>query len=116
MHNNDLDDLVLQLVKLRELTSKNLPIGHSFIPYDILLAVMQASILNSPLTVKALFTALPYSDMGLRYHLRKLIAARWIELKPSLNDKRNKELVPTNKLWNAFQSISNTHPISKYNI
>lgn len=105
MHNIDLDDLVLQLVKLRDLTSKNLPIGHSFIPYDILLAVMQAYIANDPLSVKALFAALPYSNMGLRHHLRRLIASEWVQLVPSSKDKRGKGLIPTSKLIEAFNSI-----------
>lgn len=107
MHNNDLDDLVLQLVTLRELTSKNLPIGHSFIPYDILLAVMEAYIANNPLSVKALFAILPYSDMGLRYHLRRLIASEWVQLVPSPKDKRSKDLMATNKLQKAFDLMVN---------
>lgn len=106
MPNNQSEHLLQQLIRLRGLTSLHLPIGHSFIPYDILLAVAHASISNNPLTVKALFTVLPYSDMGLRYHYRRLVASGWIEVKPSPKDKRNKALVPSLKLMKAFASIS----------
>jgi hypothetical protein len=63
---------------------------------------------NDPLTVKALFTALPYSDMGLRYHYRRLVTSGWIEVKPSSKDKRNKTLIPTLKLMQAFDLIANS--------
>lgn len=106
MPNNQSEHLVQQLIRLRGLTSLHLPIGHSFIPYDILLAVAHASTSNDPLTVKALFTALPYSDMGLRYHYRRLVASGWIEVKPSPKDKRNKALVPSLRLMRAFDLIA----------
>ena len=99
------EQLIQQLIKLRELTAIHLPIGHSFIPYDILLVVVEGSISNNQLTVKALFTTLPYSDMGLRYHYRRLVDSGWIEVKPSSNDKRSKALVPTLKLLEAFKAV-----------
>lgn len=108
MPNNQSEHLLQQLIRLRGLTSLHLPIGHSFIPYDILLAVAHASLSNDPLTVKALFTALPYSDMGLRYHYRRLVASGWIGVKSSSKDKRNRALVPSLKLMQAFESITKT--------
>ena len=57
--------MVNLLGNIRLQTSSHLPIGHSFIPYDILIAVIKSYITNEVLTVKALFASLPYSDMGL---------------------------------------------------
>jgi hypothetical protein len=54
------------------------------------------------LTVKALFATLPYSDMGLRYHFRKLVDTGWIELHAVNGDARVKQVKPTEKLSKQF--------------
>lgn len=96
------------LASIRQQSNVHLPIGHSFIPYDILLAVIEGSHKNEELTVKALFTSLPYSDMGLRHHFKRLIENGWIELHATNNDKRVKQVKPTEKLTNRFTSLSNS--------
>jgi len=58
------------------------------------------------LTVKALFASLPYSDMGLRYHFRKLVQSGWIELQTTNDDARVKQVKPTEKLKKHFEMLS----------
>ncbi len=100
----------IQFVRLlegmRKHTSALLPVGHSFIPYDILLAVIRGNAEGEDLTVKALFTALPYSDMGIRYHFRTLIKNGWIELHNGDKDTRIKRVKPTEKLIKRFALLS----------
>lgn len=100
----------IQFVKLlegvRKHTSALLPIGHSFIPFDIMLAVIKGNVEGEDLTVKALFTALPYSDMGIRYHFRTLIKSGWIELHNGDKDTRIRRVKPTEKLLKRFALLS----------
>jgi hypothetical protein len=100
--------LVIDLLAvIRKQATRHLPIGHSFIPYDILVVVVGDALNNNELTVKALFASLPYSDMGLRYHFRKLIEAGWIELHSTTSDARVKKVKPTEKLSIQFALFSN---------
>jgi hypothetical protein len=94
------------LKKAREITSTHLPIGHSFIPYDILLLIATSHIAQKPLTVKSLFTSLPYSDMGTRYHFNRLKNNGWIELVVDTKDGRNKLCKPTKKFQTRFRLIA----------
>ena len=106
------NDAVQNLLLIRKITSNHLPIGHSFIPYDILLAVINSEQTGVELSVKALFTNLPYSDMGMRYHFKQLIDKGWIQLHNYPKDARIKLVKPTLKLRDSvglleksFQSI-----------
>lgn len=94
------------LTEVRKQTMVLLPIGHSFIPFDILLTVVRGSAEGEDLTVKALFTALPYSDMGIRYHFRTLIKNGWIELHNGDKDTRIRRVKPTEKLIKRFALLS----------
>jgi len=98
--------VVSLLANIRQQTATHLPIGHSFIPYDILIAVAKCSLQNEELTVKALFASLPYSDMGLRHHFKRLIDSGWIELHATNTDARVKQVKPTEKLIKRFESLS----------
>jgi hypothetical protein len=100
--------VVSALVFIRKQSINYLPIGHSFIPYDILITVVDSHTNNKELTVKALFASLPYSDMGLRYHFRKLLNDGWIELQPMNGDKRVKQIKPSEKLSNQFELFLNS--------
>ena len=59
---------VIEIFKhIRELSTEHLPVDHSFIPYDILLQVIAAYEVNERISIKGLFSKLPFSDMGIRY-------------------------------------------------
>lgn len=94
------------LKAIREQAIGLLPIGQSFIPYDIIITVIVASTNGHNVSVKTLFKSMPYSDMGLRYHFRKLISDGWLQLVPSTVDKRVKEVHPSEKLLTNFESLS----------
>ena len=98
--------VVAMLTLVRKQSAAHLPIGHSFIPYDILVTVMDSFSNDRELTVKALFATLPYSDMGLRYHFRKLVDSGWIELHAVSGDARVKQIKPTDKLSKQFALLS----------
>lgn len=86
------------LQKIRLVTSSHLPIGHSTIPYDIFLHLLRCNAIEEKTTVKSLFTCLPYSDMGVRYHFNRLIENGWIDLATDNHDLRVKICYPTDKL------------------
>lgn len=98
--------VVATLALIRRHSAAHLPIGHSFIPYDILVTVVNYFTSDTELTVKVLFATLPYSDMGLRYHFRKLVDAGWIELHAVNGDARVKQVKPTDKLSKHFELLS----------
>ncbi len=94
----DLQKNLNNIRKLREIISNNLPVGHSFIPLDILLTVFCGDQHGQDLTVKSLFASLPYSDMGIRHHFKKLQDENWIELHNGDQDSRLKRVRATDKL------------------
>ena len=98
--------VITSLALIRKETATHLPIGHSFIPYDILITVVINFTNDKELTVKALFATLPYSDSGLRYHFQKLVDTGWIELHAVNGDARVKQVKPTEKLSNQFGQLS----------
>ena len=98
--------VVMSLKVIRIESAAYLPIGHSFIPYDILVTVFEHFTNGKELTVKALFASLSYSDMGLRYHFRKLLQSGWIELHAIEGDARVKQIRPTEKLTKHFELLS----------
>lgn len=108
LHSNNQPSTTKMFVEFRKQTSAHLPIGHSFIPFDILLTVVNSHEIDSQLTVKGLFTELPYSDMGLRYHFAKLIDSGWIELEAVSTDARLKKVKPTTKLLKQFGLVASS--------
>lgn len=90
--------ICLLAMSLRKVSQRHLPCESSFIPYDILMLVALAHAKPEELSVKALFNSLPYSDMGIRYHLRQLVTDAWLEIRPSTSDKRRKLVIPSEKL------------------
>lgn len=92
-------NVICQLaMSLRKASQGHLPCESSFIPFDILMLVALAHMKPEELSVKALFNSLPYSDMGIRYHLRQLVTDTWLEIHPSTSDKRRKLVIPSEKL------------------
>ena len=91
--------------QIRELTNEHLPVDHSFIPYDILLQVCAAHEMNERISIKGLFSKLPFSDMGIRYHFERLVKDGWIELTPDQTDGRVKLAVPSEKLIERFRAL-----------
>ena len=68
MDNHQTYDFITQL-------NKSLKFDTSLIPLLILLLVIRNK--NEKITIKILMTELPFSEMGIRYHLRKLIKKKY---------------------------------------
>ena len=87
------------------MSSELLPLDNSFIPFDILFKIGIAHFENQELTLKSLFTGLPHSEMGIRYHFRRLLANGWIELHPSTTDRRTKLVTATPRLLDQLMLL-----------
>lgn len=96
------------LSEVRVQTAEFLPIGHSLIPLDILLTVLKGNENGDDLKIKELFANLPYSDMGIRYHLRTLIKNGWLSLHNGDKDTRVKRIKATDKLIERFDELSDS--------
>ena len=90
---------------MRTMSAELLPLDNSFIPFDLLFKIGLAHIENDELTLKALFTGLPHSEMGMRYHFRRLLANGWIEVQPSPSDRRSKRVIATRKLLDQLKLL-----------
>ena len=89
-------DFIIQL-------NKSLKFDASLIPLLIILLVISKK--KEKITIKILMTELPFSEMGIRYHLRKLLFKKILKLKKDPNDARKKNLLPTEKLYEILKLI-----------
>lgn len=94
------------LKKVRYITVSHLPIKNSFITYDLLIHLIENDLSGNLLTVKRLFAELPYSDMGTRFHFKRLVDEEWIELIENKEDARSKYCKASEKLKSKFQTIT----------
>lgn len=98
--------LVAELLKqTSDISTTHLPLGGSLIAFKLLLNLYLSQQRGEEPSVKSLFASIPYSDMGIRYHLRKLLDDGWMELKPSAADRRTKVCVPTAKFDAAWAVV-----------
>jgi hypothetical protein len=98
--------LVTDLLKYTcDVPTKHLPLGASLIAYNLLLNLRLSQQNGDTPTVKSLFASIPYSDMGIRYHMRQLLDDGWMELKPSDKDKRTRICMPTDKFDVAWALV-----------
>jgi hypothetical protein len=72
----------------------------------MMLIVVSHYISQEELTVKRLFNSGEFSEMGNRYHFRRLIEKDFIVLKNHPNDSRLKLILPSQKLLDCFDQIS----------
>ena len=99
--------LVNLLKDIRWQISIHLPIGHSYIPQDIIFKVLDGYFENRELSVKILFAELPYSIMGTRHHFDRLLKSEWIESRKSEKDARVKIVLPSTKLLKRLNLLTN---------
>ena len=92
------------LIVISNLLRKHLPVGHSFIPAEILLKTFYYHCTKEELTIKKLLHTGIYSDMGNRYHFTRLIESDWLGVTTCETDGRNRLVVVTDKL--AYQIAS----------
>lgn len=111
---NQLHSLKL-LLTVRAECSKYLGVSHSLIPFDIFTELMHSELEGKELSVKQLFSKLPYSDMGIRYHIRQLTANGWIETNPTKKDHRVKSIHSKEKLRVQFALLSESLTVALSN-
>jgi DNA-binding MarR family transcriptional regulator len=98
-------EIAILLKTANQLSANHLPLGGSLVAYELLLNLYLHHSRGEQVTIKALFAGIPYSDMGIRYHLRKLITDGWLELKTAQHDKRTRICVPTPLFERAWLTI-----------
>lgn len=99
--------LVGLLKDIRWQISTHLPIGHSYIPQDIIFKILDGYFENREMSVKILFAELPYSVMGTRHHFDRLLKTNWIESRKSEKDARVKIVLPSPKLLKRLNLLTN---------
>lgn len=94
------------LIQVRRSALYNLPVGHSSIPFDLLLMLFANYARGAePLSLKLLFGSLPYSEMGMRYHLNALIREGWVQVEKGVRDNRLRLIRPTTQLLDRFNHL-----------
>jgi hypothetical protein len=94
------------LIVIGNVLRKHLPVGHSFIPVEILLKTFYYHCTKQELTIKKLLHTGIYSDMGNRYHFTRLIESDWLGVTTCETDGRIRLVVVTDKLTHQMDQIA----------
>jgi len=100
--------LIDSIFSLRGWCRENLPTENSLIAYDIVLILAIHNYSKSTITVKQLFSSVPYSYTAIRKHYQRLLADDWIELYSDTVDKRIKFVRPTTKFVSTMNQYAET--------
>jgi DNA-binding MarR family transcriptional regulator len=93
---NDHDrELLRQVSQLKKWIYTALPVGGSFVAFDILLLMAQPD--SHRITVKEFFSSLPHSYTAVRQHYTRLIEGGWLTHFDHPTDKRIKYISVTEK-------------------
>jgi len=92
---------------VRKIVNQHLPTEGSLVSLDILLFLYWhcGKHPGTGCPLKLFFTSLPYSDMGIRYHMSRLSNKKWLYLETSATDKRSKDIFLTTKTLQQFDTI-----------
>lgn len=104
------------LKKIKHSLTLNFPLGGSSIAEEITLNVLDSYFSETELSVKKLFSDLPYSVMGTRNHFDRLIKDGWIECIKSSKDARVRLIVPTDALLKEIDVLSRNFEMSLLNL
>jgi hypothetical protein len=86
---------------------RQLPVNASLIPLFVICIILHHDETGDDLTLKTLYSRLDmYSDVGVKNHLSSLKLRGWIQIKPSMKDRRVKCIVGTKKLHSAFYKVT----------
>ena len=89
--------LIDLITQIRKISQQNLPVDTSFIPYDILVFLYKAHANAQTINLKEFFLLFKHSEMGVRYHLKRLVSDGWITLVENPGDHRSKLMLVTPK-------------------
>jgi hypothetical protein len=93
------------IYEIRKLTHNLLPNHHSEISFHIIFLIGSSYFEEKSLSLKSLLTDSPYSEMGIRTHLKFLINNDLVFISDSEKDGRIKYVNPTNKLVDIFYKL-----------
>lgn len=103
---SQLHSSVVFLCEFRRLRSKALPfLSDSAVGFALLEEALRATLLKEELSVKSLFMAAGFSDIGMRYQFSRLIERGLLRLSVSKRDRRMKVVHVTKKTLEVYGSI-----------
>lgn len=106
-------DLLISMTRrrlaLRHWERLHLPIDNSQLGYELLMAIGPLSILGELAHgqfLKQLYLALPYSEKGIRLHLRRLELTGWVTVCKTGKGSRTSRVEITDRYWLLMESYA----------
>ena len=106
-------DLLISMTRrrlaLRHWERLHLPIDNSQLGYELLMAIGPLSILGTLAHgqfLKQLYLALPYSEKGIRLHLRRLELTGWVNVLKTGKGSRTSRVELTDRYWLLMESYA----------
>ncbi len=106
-------DLLISMTRrrlaLRHWERRHLPIDNSQLGYELLMAIGPLSILGTLAHgqfLKQLYLALPYSEKGIRLHLRRLELTGWVTVCKTGKGSRTLRVEITDRYWLLMESYA----------
>ncbi len=102
MKNPDTLDALCKVHRIRKWGKDNLPFYESVIANDLVIFLGIEFFSGRSLTVKRLFTSLPYSYTAIRQHYKKLFEDGWVTHSSDPKDLRIKYIHPSQKFTDVI--------------
>ena len=106
-------DLLISMTRrrlaLRHWERLHLPIDNSQLGYELLMAIGPLSILGTLAHgqfLQQLYLALPYSEKGIRLHLRRLELTGWVNVLKTGKGSRTSRVELTDRYWLLMESYA----------
>lgn len=84
----------------------NFPAARSLLSIDILVHTADNTLRNNPTSMKDLLASIPFSEVGIRKQVTRLVKEGWLRIDHSSADKRIRILVAEDKLLAVLQRYS----------
>jgi DNA-binding MarR family transcriptional regulator len=95
-----------KMIQAKKYLDRSLYNGHSIVTYDLLLRILESDLHNKPTTIKHVCTQTTKSVLNTRKHLNYLIKHGWVELAQDTKDRRQRLLMPTDKLKKLVNDLN----------
>jgi hypothetical protein len=96
----------LGLLNQRAWMRANFPAARSLLAIDILVHAAHSTLRKHPTSMKDLLNAIPFSEVGIRKQVTRLVKEGWLRIDRSSADKRIRILVAEDKLLAVLQRYS----------
>lgn len=94
-------------IALRRWERANLPTNSSHLGFELFMTLIYETTLDQgedSVMLKRIYLSLPFSEKGLRIHLRRLEADGWIVVQKSEGDFRHSRVSLSNNAWKVARS------------